>query len=51
MPKANRKHFQKDSSSYKGKWRSYQVLDSRINMGAKTAPIMNFLFNSLNNQF
>ena len=30
MSNANIKHSQKDSSSYQLKWRSYQVLDSRV---------------------
>jgi len=39
MSKTYRKHAKKGSSSYKGKWRTYQVLDSRKNISSKTAPM------------
>ena len=36
MPKPYRKYAQADTSSYQGKWGSYQVLDSEIIEGQKT---------------
>jgi hypothetical protein len=42
MPKLNRKHAQKGQSSYQGKRRSYQVLDNKIIVGCKTAPMIDY---------
>ena len=45
MSKTYRKHAKK-GSSYQGEWRTYQVLDSRINIGSKTVPMMkNIVYN------
>ena len=33
------KHVKKGGGSYQNKWRIYQVIDSKMNMSFKTAPM------------
>ena len=39
MEKTYIKHAKKGGGSYQGKWRTYQVIDSKMNIGSKTAPM------------
>ena len=42
MPKTNKKHAWKDSNGYKGKWRTYKVLDTKIRDAQKTVPMSEY---------